>query len=397
VEKVEVNILAVDDIEANLYSLEALIQEIKVNNHSFDRINIFKAFSGKEALKIVNEQEIDLILLDIQMPDMDGFEVFRELKSNNNTEDIPVIFLTAIFLEDEFTEQGFELGAIDYFIKPIDAHQFLNRINLYLKLLSREKELSEINHNLEELVESKIVKIREQDKLLTQQSRFASMGEMLNMIAHQWRQPLNAISASSIKLRMEYELGDFDSKSIINHSSFIEEQTQKMSSTINSFMEFFKPDNEKETFTIKELMNDINSLVEVQLSSKNISLKFKNEDIEITSFKKELENILLNLITNSKDALISNKILNPEIIVTLSKDNSSNTILSVKDNGGGIPKDIIDNVFDIYFTTKEQGKGTGLGLYMTQRLVEEVLDAHIEVINEDDGALFSIIFKKQDS
>ena len=388
--KVEANILAVDDIAENLFALEALIQEIKVSSHSFEKINIFKAFSGKEALKIVEEQEIDLILLDIQMPDMDGFEVFRKLKSNSNTEDIPVIFLTAIFLEDEFTEQGFELGVIDYFTKPIDAHQFLNRINLYLKLLSREKELSEINHNLEDLVESKIEKIREQDKLLTQQSRFASMGEMLNMIAHQWRQPLNAISASSIKLRMQYELGDFDSNSIIEHSTFIEEQTQKMSSTINNFMEFFKPNNEKETFSINELMNDIRSLVEAQLVSKNISLKFKNENIKITSFKKELENILLNLITNSKDALVSNKVENPEIIISLSKESYPNAILSVKDNGGGISKDIIDNIFDIYFTTKEQGKGTGLGLYMSQRLAEEVLDGHMKVVNEDDGAVFYI-------
>ena len=133
-----------DDVEANLYSLEALLSGLKLDSSEVSKLNVIKALSGQEALKIaMGKTDIDLIILDIQMPGMDGFEVAKFLKSTIKTKDIPIMFLTAAFKSEEFVKNGFDIGAIDYFTKPIDMHQFLTKINLYIKLFLNNKKLKE--------------------------------------------------------------------------------------------------------------------------------------------------------------------------------------------------------------------------------------------------------------
>lgn len=138
------NLLVVDDIEANRISLEYLIEE-----YCKEDIEVVQASSGEEALKVAYREDIDLIILDIQMPGLDGFETAQYLKSNQKTENIPIIFLTAAFKKEEFQQKGFEIGAVDYFTKPIEDMQFINRIKLYKELISKTKELEEKNKELE--------------------------------------------------------------------------------------------------------------------------------------------------------------------------------------------------------------------------------------------------------
>lgn len=141
------NLLIVDDIKENLFSLEALLTE------EIENISVAKANSGLEALSKVREIKFDLIILDIQMPEMDGFEVAELLKGAKKTKDIPIVFLTAAYKSDSFKEKGFQIGAIDYLTKPIDENQLINRINLYLKVFEKEKELQAINQKLNEYIE----------------------------------------------------------------------------------------------------------------------------------------------------------------------------------------------------------------------------------------------------
>ncbi len=235
----------------------------------------------------------------------------------------------------------------------------------------------------------------ENDKIIAQQAKMAEMGEMLGSIAHQWRQPLNAINAAAMKLNFSSQLNILTNEDVINKTKFIEQQSVRMSNTINDFMNFFKPSTNKEYFFIKDVYKKIYDFLEQQLKNMNIELKFIDKDEEkIYGFENEFEHILLNLINNSKDAFSdienSNKIISIEILA-----NPKETVIKVLDNAGGIPESILNKIFNPYFTTKEQGKGTGIGLYMTKIIIEKHFNGSISASNYDDGAVFILKFPKE--
>lgn len=182
-----IKILIVDDKEANLYSLDALLQEIKHDEFDFE---VMKALSGAEALELaINEENIKLIILDIQMPDMDGFEVAKYLKSSSKTKDIPIVFLTAVFKSEEFIKNGFSLGAVDYFTKPIEKFQLLNKIKLYLNVIiindqlkERENELKLLNENLEQKVRERTKELDDQTKILDFQAHHDALTGLSNRV-----------------------------------------------------------------------------------------------------------------------------------------------------------------------------------------------------------------------
>ena len=269
--------------------------------------------------------------------------------------------------------------------------------DLYIVSFNDVTELEMYRMTLEQRMHEAIEKNRQTDLILNRQSKTSQMGEMLSMIAHQWRQPLNAISASAIALTMKHELDSLSSDDITTHADFVQQQTQRMSKTINDFMNFFKPEKEKNSFTMNEIMEDIRSLMDVQLRSRNIELVCHGSGaIPIYSYEKELAHVLINLIANSRDAYESHPAENQTIDLAATIENEHVTI-SVADHAGGIPPEHIDAVFDPYFTTKEQGKGTGIGLYMSRRIVQEVLQGEIRVNNQDDGVCFDITIPNKDA
>ena len=254
------------------------------------------------------------------------------------------------------------------------------------QVIIQQKEIQ----NLQDKLTNEILKNTQKDKILFLQSKNAQAGEMLSMIAHQWRQPLNAINASSIKIHLKNQMGNLDSQDIVESGEFIRKQTENMSEIISHFMEFFKPDIEKQKFTLQEIIDDIGSLVKAQLIQEMITLKVINADCTIYSYKKEISHIFLNLIANAKDAFKQNSISKRVITISASKINNSSIILKIQDNAGGIAENILDKVFDLYFTTKEYGKGTGIGLYMSKKITNDILGGDIQVENIDDGAVFII-------
>ena len=236
--------------------------------------------------------------------------------------------------------------------------------------------------------------IREKDQLLYVQSRSAQIGEMLSMIAHQWRQPLNAINASGIKILLQQEMQSLDKVSIKEHCHFVEDMTNRMSKTINNFMNFFKPDQNINTFKIEELIDNIRSLVGIQLENIGVTIQYETEDhIAINSYKNELAHVLINLITNARDAYQEHDIEDQVIMINCTKKEREVTI-QVIDYAGGIPEEVIGKIFNPYFTTKEQGKGTGIGLHMSKRIINEIFHGEISVHNENNGAVFSIVFEE---
>ena len=233
--------------------------------------------------------------------------------------------------------------------------------------------------------------IRMQDNIMIQQSKSAQMGEMINMIAHQWRQPLNAISASAIKLNMQSEMGILTENEILKTSQFIEDMTQKMSQTINDFMNFTKPTNQKENIVFSEVIREILNIMGTQLKNHDITFTADiQEGNKLFTYKKELEHIIINIIANARDAF-ENRLHEEKFIHLQTFIQNNLFVIKISDNAGGIEDTLIDRIFEPYFTTKETNKGTGLGLYMSKKILQEHLNGDIFVQNKNSGAEFSII------
>jgi len=223
---------------------------------------------------------------------------------------------------------------------------------------------------------------KQNEMMLHQQSKMASMGEMIGNIAHQWRQPLSSIStiASGINAQKEYEI--FDESSLMPSMDKIVEQTQYMSKTIDDFRNFFKNDKEKILFSLDDAIEQNISLVETSLKNNNINfITNLDHKIELYGYKNELTQAFINIINNAKDQLvksdnIDNKIIKIETMIL-------NNMIHIKiiDNGGGVPDDIIGKVFEPYFTTKHQSQGTGIGLFMTHEIIVKHFNGTLEVTN----------------
>jgi PAS domain S-box-containing protein len=236
-------------------------------------------------------------------------------------------------------------------------------------------------------------KLREKENMLFKQSRLAQMGEMINMIAHQWRQPLSAISATTNTLILKNERGVYESELFEDRLQKIANYSQHLSTTIDDFRNFFKTHKEKEETTLEVVIKDIVYMIQPLLENNSINIvtDFKyNKKVNI--YSNELKQVLLNLIKNAEDVLIENKIVGPEITIrTFNEDDYA--VLSIEDNGGGIDNAIIDKIFDPYFSTKLDKEGTGLGLYMSKIIVQEHCAGILTVENDFKGAVFKIKMK----
>ncbi|MBF0318197.1 MAG: response regulator [Nitrospirae bacterium] len=375
-------ILCVDDNDNNLFSLEVLLSELEC-------CHIHKTKTGKAALEILINEEIDIILLDVQMPEMDGFELAELIRSNKRTKDIPIIFLTAVFRSDDFIKKGYRSGAVDYLTKPIDDNQFLNKINLYLKLFDKEKMLRELNESLNQRVEEQLAKNRQQDYILMQQARLASMGEMIVQIAHHWRQPINTIGLLIQDLLDAYDFKELTREYIDDNVNRCMEIIEKMSDTIDEFRGYYRKDSGKSVFMLKSAIDKAVSFIKPILSAHHIDIEVNAVDARLTGYPVEFGRAILSLAGNAKDALMDNNTEAPFIRIDAFAENN-NIAVVITDNGGGVPPEIAGRIFEPYFTTKDEGKGTGLGLYTSKNLIEKCMGGTLTYTNTADGAAFKI-------
>ena len=257
-----------------------------------------------------------------------------------------------------------------------------------------------INLNQKNKLKSALLEITKKNHLMLEQSRLAQMGEMISMIAHQWRQPLGAISATNIDLKMKIELEIFDlaledereaSKEYFNQGlSKIEELTQSLTSTIEDFKNFYKSNKAHSEVNINEPIKKALNIIETSLGMDEIEVKksFQSKKI-LQLLDNEMMQVLLNIFKNSQDNFKIRDIKNPIIYIN-TLDTKKGATIYIEDNGGGIAKGVIDKIFDPYFSTKSEKNGTGLGLYMSKMIVEDHHNASLHVENTDDGVLFKI-------
>ena len=506
-------ILIVDDNSQNIRIVSSVL-----NQDGFNKI-LF-ATSGEMVFKIIEKEVPDIILLDIIMPQMDGFEVCKNIKKSSKHHDIPIIFLTAK-IDNSDIIKGLQLGAVDYITKPFDNEILLTRVKTHLINRAQAKMLALKNCQLEELVNKEIEKrstlnakimglfhqdylgisfldtegkiiecndkmesllgyekneilqmlnyeltfkedrekskgvfnkirsgessfeefdrrcikkdgtiiwfhsvfasvksdsdnkmyiasiceditekvklqneLKYKEQMLITQSRHAAMGNMIGMIAHQWRQPLTIINliATNIQMNIEFEESNYDVR-LKDEMISITEQVDYLNKTIEDFRNFFKPLKLKVT-------TDLNNIIEQTLRLLGKSLENNNIIIQkeyllkttIEAYPNELMQVLINIINNAKDQ-IQNKDIKDGLIKITTNEDDDNIFVNILDNVGGIPEEYMNKIGDLYFTSKGEN-GTGLGLYMSKLIVKKQLNGKLIWENNGYGAEFIIIIPK---
>ncbi len=278
------------------------------------------------------------------------------------------------------------IGMIFFFITMvlfIIINHFKNLHN-YLEenILIKTKELRNLNDSLEIRIKKEVENSRKKDNIMFQQARLASLGEMLQNIAHQWRQPLGSIMMIIQSFESKFHAQKLSEEFVSSRVKDAQVLSQSMSDTLEDFRTFFNPNKSKKSFLIKDVIQKAVDLSKYQLEKEEITLKiFVKDDLEVFGFKNEFIHVLLNMIGNSKDVLATKTDLPQKIIHIIAKQNEESVFVNVIDNGGGIKNDIIPKVFDPYFTTKHKSVGTGIGLYMSKQMVEKHMHGKITCKN----------------
>ena len=270
------------------------------------------------------------------------------------------------------------------FIAILYRQRLLRRLNesLVEKVHEKTKKIREVNSQLEKRIKKEVDENLKKDRLLSQQQKMISMGQMIENIGHQWRQPLSLITTSVSGLKIKKMLGDLDDEFFNKTLDSVMNTSQYLSSTIDDFRYFFKPQKEKEDFYLENCCNRTIDLLEANFLEKNIKVICTIDDVKVNGYETELIQVLINLLNNSKDALESSESSENDkfIFIDILRKNDK-AIIKIKDNAGGIDDEILDKVFEPYFTTKHQAQGTGIGLYMCQEIITKHMNGHIDITN----------------
>jgi len=254
------------------------------------------------------------------------------------------------------------------------ARHYYDKDNKHIRTLGTVQDITKIVEYEEEL--------RKKDIILTQQAKMAAMGEMIDSIAHQWKQPLSHISMEIANIEVENHFNNLTNDKLNQSLRNITNSVMYMSDTISDFRNFFKTNKLKEKLYLEKTIDKVLELLKSKLIKKNITVVKNIDHIEISIIENELAQVLINILNNAVDALEENENKDKFIIITLEQKNNF-IQLSIKDNAGGIPLKIIDKVFNARFTTKEEDKGSGIGLYMSQKIINESLKGKIYVQNSN--------------
>ena len=248
------------------------------------------------------------------------------------------------------------------------------------KVEEKTKELRQINSELEIRIKKEVDENLRKDRLLSQQQKMVSMGQMIENIAHQWRQPLSLITTSVSGIKIKKQINDLDDEFLYKTLDSILNTSKYLSNTIDDFRYFFKPQKEREDFYLEKCCNKTIELINPNFISQNIKIIYKIENIKVSGYETELIQVLINILNNSKDALLSVDNDEKFIFIDIFKKDDK-AIIEINDNAGGMDEKIVDKVFEPYFTTKHQSQGTGIGLFMCREIINKHMNGHIDISN----------------
>jgi len=264
-----------------------------------------------------------------------------------------------------------------------------NEKTLLLKEISeKNRMLKRYNEEMQELVKEEISKNMEKQRIVELQARYSQMGEIIGMIIHQWKQPLNAISILVNVLKISLKKKTLSPETVEKKLDDIVTQVQYMDQTVKDFQNFFNPSKEKMIFNLYDTVKTVLDLVRYVYEHKDITVEIEGErEVMVSGHPNEFSQVILTLLQNARDAFMANPTDNMKIAIRVGQE-GNHTFVTVRDNAGGIPEDIIDTIFDLYMTTKQGG--TGLGLNIARHMVENNMQGRLTVHNVDGGAEFKI-------
>jgi len=294
-----------------------------------------------------------------------------------------------------------ELAAVEAILRSLHA-----KLDNAIRACTNHETLVKLNATLEEKVRVEVGRNREKDKHILQQSRLAQMGEMISMIAHQWRQPLGSIStvAASVKVKLALKKFNLETEEgrrgleeyLLESVGKIENYVKFLTATIDDFRNFFKPDKRRDQTTLHDLVERTLGIIGKALEVNGITLHKEERSSRLLPLHtNEVMQVILNLLKNAEDAM---KERNPaqKIIWLRTYDTPDSTVLEIEDSAGGIEPVLIEKIFEPYFSTKEEKNGTGLGLYMSKTIIEDHAKGRLLVANTANGACFTIVFALQE-
>jgi len=353
------HLLIVDDNATNIILMQAILEEAGF-------ANMHSASSAIEAYEILKNEPINLILMDIMMPDIDGLEALEAIKSNGKYAQVDVIMVTATD-DDETLKKSFELGAVDFVRKPVNQVELIAR--LHTTLQSQEK-----------------------DTMILQHSRFDAMEEIIGMLAHQWRQPLSIINAIIGTMTVQKELNMLSDEELSSSLKSISKHTHDLSHMITTFRSFFQTDAMPTLGSPNEAILEAYELMQEGLEQQHIRHDLDLADLQPMFYTQNLlSQVLTNMITNSREAFAKNKVSDPYISISSFVQNNKVNIL-IKDNAGGIPVEIQKNIFEPYFTTKSERNGKGLGLFLAKNIISQHFNGNIYAKSQGGQSEFLITF-----
>ena len=377
--------IAFGNSEKMLENTKNIIKAI-AENDPIETIFIYASGGRRRFLKNIAHAEIEPYK---QLAPSAGYYGYGEFYSNSKKTRFLNQSMTTLVLSESDKKFRKELSFNTHY-KKLDTNLEITKALTNIAKVSSQ-ELQELNQKLELRVKEEVQKSRQKDSILIHNSKLAQMGEMMSMITHQWRQPLSAISAASTGLQVKIELDKYDEKLFLNSLEKIEEYVHHLSDTINDFTKFFKPSKRKEETTLENLISKALFIISSTFVKNSIEVEtnYKNNATLIT-YSNEVIQVLINILKNAEVILLKRKIPNPKILIN-SYEKENKKYIEIIDNAGGIDEDIIDKIFDSYFTTKDSDDSTGLGLYMSKFIIEDSCNGSIRVENSNGGAKFTIV------
>ena len=402
------------------------IREIRFGNNgyifviNYDSIylsHIRKNFIGQNAITnndTVGIKKVIEDLIEISKKGEGFYSYIQNKKPDNEQSIVKVSFVKGLenwswmigtgFYEDDMQEainnkkEELDKEYKDYLFKTITFTLFLivvlMIVSMYFSKILQNK-FRKYQYEITKHINEKT----KQQNLIAQQSKMAAMGEMIGNIAHQWRQPLSSISTSATGMKLQKEMDILDDKFLIQGLEQINKSVQYLSETIDDFRNFFKPNKNRSEFFIQDTIDKVINLVNAQFSSNGIKIIKSGENIKINNYENELIQVVINILNNSRDELIKKDSQDEKLVFITVLEDKKNLLIEIKDNAGGISEDIIDRIFEPYFTTKHQSQGTGIGLYMSREIINKSMNSEIYAKNTSfdyegknyQGASFGIL------
>lgn len=351
---------------------------------------VFTAENGKDGLLKYQENKPDIIVTDIQMPEMTGLEMIKEIRKDN--EDIPFI-ITSAFNDNSYMLEAIALGVEHYLIKPMALMQLEAKLERVKKYIMQERELKAYQSYLEKRVDEEVALGEAKEQLLLSQNKDAELGQMVSIIAHQWKQPLHYLHLLIEDIQYEHEANGLDKAFVVDFVAKGIERIKFLSDTMDNFLRFYKSNNAISTFSAEKVVREVGFFLSVLFKAVGVTLEIKVEkDFKLKGVENTFQQVILNLLNNAKEAFEGLKRRDAEIVITLDVRDGKK-IIEVSDNATGISEDALERIYDMEYTNK--ASGTGIGLYLVKKIITEDFSGNIEAKNRGKGACFELAFASE--